>query len=102
MYTTLLASTNYVTKRQSLKLLGEILLDRANFNVMTRYIGVEASLHLGPFDKSLILTWIHLENRFSTNFLSMPISALNRSFHEIGESQDDDESAARQEPQHTI
>ncbi|CAE6461874.1 unnamed protein product [Rhizoctonia solani] len=43
MYTTLLLSTNYVTKRQSLKLLGEILLDRANFNVMTRYIGVEAS-----------------------------------------------------------
>ncbi|CAE6501432.1 unnamed protein product [Rhizoctonia solani] len=44
MYTSLLLSTNYVTKRQSLKLLGEILLDRANFNVMTRYIGVEASI----------------------------------------------------------
>ncbi|QRW07525.1 calcium-binding protein 39 [Ceratobasidium sp. AG-Ba] len=34
MYNTLLISTNYVTKRQSLKLLGEILLDRANFNHM--------------------------------------------------------------------
>jgi calcium binding protein 39 len=44
MYNTLLLSTNYVTKRQSLKLLGEILLDRANFNVMTKYISVEASL----------------------------------------------------------
>jgi calcium binding protein 39 len=35
-YTTLVMSSNYVTKRQSLKLLGEILLDRANFNVMTK------------------------------------------------------------------
>ncbi|KAF8515571.1 Mo25-like protein [Gautieria morchelliformis] len=40
-YTALLLSTNYVTKRQSLKLLGEIVLDRANFNVMTRYISNE-------------------------------------------------------------
>jgi calcium binding protein 39 len=39
-------STNYVTKRQSLKLLGEILLDRANFNVMTRYIANEANLKM--------------------------------------------------------
>lgn len=35
-YTALVLSKNYVTKRQSLKLLGEILLDRANFNVMTK------------------------------------------------------------------
>ena len=45
-FTTLLLSTNYVTKRQSLKLLGEILLDRANFNVMTRYIANEANLKM--------------------------------------------------------
>lgn len=45
-YTTLILSTNYVTKRQSLKLLGEILLDRANFNVMTRYIANEANLKM--------------------------------------------------------
>ncbi|KAF8586773.1 mo25 protein [Ramaria rubella] len=45
-YTALLLSTNYVTKRQSLKLLGEILLDRANFNVMTRYISNEANLKM--------------------------------------------------------
>lgn len=45
-YTTLILSTNYVTKRQSLKLLGEILLDRANFNIMTRYIAHEANLKL--------------------------------------------------------
>ena len=55
MYTTLLLSTNYVTKRQSLKLLGEILLDRANFNVMTRYIGIEASFDI-HLDQSYMLT----------------------------------------------
>ncbi|KDR73132.1 hypothetical protein GALMADRAFT_72611 [Galerina marginata CBS 339.88] len=45
-FTTLILSTNYVTKRQSLKLLGEILLDRANFNVMTRYIANESNLKM--------------------------------------------------------
>ncbi|EIW75607.1 mo25 protein [Coniophora puteana RWD-64-598 SS2] len=45
-FTTLILSTNYVTKRQSLKLLGEILLDRANFSVMTRYIASEGNLKM--------------------------------------------------------
>lgn len=45
-FTTLIMSNNYVTKRQSLKLLGEILLDRANFTVMTRYIASEANLKM--------------------------------------------------------
>ena len=31
-------SPSYVTKRQSIKLLGEILLDRANYTVMTAYV----------------------------------------------------------------
>ncbi|KAJ9295605.1 hypothetical protein DTO271G3_6061 [Paecilomyces variotii] len=34
----LVQSDSYVTKRQSIKLLGEILLDRANYNVMTAYV----------------------------------------------------------------
>ncbi|KAL3421056.1 conidiophore development protein hymA [Phlyctema vagabunda] len=34
----LVKSDSYVTKRQSIKLLGEILLDRANYNVMTAYV----------------------------------------------------------------
>ncbi|KAL9129320.1 MAG: hypothetical protein Q9217_002191 [Psora testacea] len=34
----LMGSDSYVTKRQSIKLLGEILLDRANYNVMTAYV----------------------------------------------------------------
>lgn len=46
MYNTLIMSTNYVTKRQSLKLLGEILLDRANYSIMTRYIASETNLKL--------------------------------------------------------
>ncbi|KAF9975610.1 mo25 protein [Actinomortierella ambigua] len=45
-YTRLLQSNNYVTKRQSLKLLGEILLDRANFTIMTRYIASAENLKL--------------------------------------------------------
>lgn len=35
---TLMQSNSYVTKRQSIKLLGEILLDRANYNVMNLYV----------------------------------------------------------------
>jgi len=46
MYFSLITSSNYVTKRQSLKLLGEILLDRANYSVMTRYIASEDNLKL--------------------------------------------------------
>jgi len=45
-YTTLLNSQNYVTRRQSLKLLGELLLDRSNFNIMTRYISSSSNLKL--------------------------------------------------------
>jgi len=37
-YKKLLNSENYVVRRQSLKLLSELLLDRANFNIMTKYI----------------------------------------------------------------
>ncbi|TPX33034.1 hypothetical protein SmJEL517_g03979 [Synchytrium microbalum] len=45
-YTILLNSSNYVTKRQSLKLLGELLLDRSNFSVMTKYIANTENLKL--------------------------------------------------------
>lgn len=40
----LVQSGSYVTKRQSIKLLGEILLDRANYAIMTQY--VESGEHL--------------------------------------------------------
>lgn len=45
-YTGLLESENYVTRRQALKLLGELLLDRANFTIMTKYISDPANLKL--------------------------------------------------------
>lgn len=45
-YQKLLNSDNYVTKRQSLKLLGELLLDRHNFTIMTRYISCPDNLKL--------------------------------------------------------
>jgi len=45
-YTALLNSVNYVTRRQSLKLLGELLLDRSNFNIMTKYISDQQNLKL--------------------------------------------------------
>lgn len=45
-YTRLLSSKNYVTRRLSLKLLGELLLDRTHFNIMTRYISDPKNLKL--------------------------------------------------------
>jgi|EP00918_Siedleckia_nematoides_P029467 calcium binding protein 39 len=45
-YTELLEKGNYVTRRQSLKLLGEILLDSANVNVMLKYVGEVENLCL--------------------------------------------------------
>ena len=43
---TLIKSDSYVTKRQSLKLLGEILLDRQFYEVMTRYVSSGDNLKL--------------------------------------------------------
>jgi calcium binding protein 39 len=45
-YNSLLQSKNYVTRRQSLKLLGEMLLERANFRMMTQYIASAENLRL--------------------------------------------------------
>lgn len=45
-YQLLLDSENYVTRRQALKLLGELLLDRHNFTIMTRYISNVDNLKL--------------------------------------------------------
>lgn len=45
-YNTLLRSPNYVTRRQSLKLLGEMLLERSNFRIMTHYIASASNLRL--------------------------------------------------------
>ncbi|KAK2499945.1 hypothetical protein MC885_006538 [Smutsia gigantea] len=45
-YEKLLQSENYVTKRQSLKLLGELILDRHNFAITTKYISKPENLKL--------------------------------------------------------
>lgn len=45
-YNELLASDNYVTRRLSLKLLSELLLERANFGVMRMYISDPSHLKL--------------------------------------------------------
>ncbi|KAL9648160.1 hypothetical protein ABK040_012693 [Willaertia magna] len=45
-YNKLLNSKNYVTKRQSLRILGEIIMDRSNFTVMSKYINDRNNLKL--------------------------------------------------------
>ncbi|CDF40844.1 unnamed protein product [Chondrus crispus] len=45
-YNALLKSQNYVTRRQSLKLLGEMLRERANYRIMTHYIASPGNLKL--------------------------------------------------------
>ncbi|KAJ6700347.1 CALCIUM-BINDING PROTEIN 39-RELATED [Salix purpurea] len=42
----LLESTNYITRRQSIKLLGDMLLDRSNAVVMTRYVSSRDNLRI--------------------------------------------------------
>jgi len=39
-------SESYVVKRQSIKLLGELLLDRANYSVMTAYVDLGEHLKI--------------------------------------------------------
>lgn len=45
-YGKILVSPNYVTRRQSLRLLGELLLDRSNVKVMVQYVADPANLVL--------------------------------------------------------
>ncbi len=45
-YAELLVSDNYVTKRQALRMLLDVLTDRNNINVMTRYINQPDNLKL--------------------------------------------------------
>ncbi|XP_054837348.1 calcium-binding protein 39-like [Eublepharis macularius] len=45
-YEKLLHSENYVTKRQSLMLLGELILDRHNFSIMSKYVSKPENLKL--------------------------------------------------------
>ncbi|EPS57907.1 hypothetical protein M569_16910, partial [Genlisea aurea] len=42
----LLESSNYMTRRHAVKLLGEILLDRSNSSVMTEYVSSKANMRV--------------------------------------------------------
>ncbi|WFD25780.1 Hym1p [Malassezia nana] len=44
IFTQLLDSSNYVTRRQSLKLLSELLVDRVHYTTMVRYVSSEENL----------------------------------------------------------
>jgi len=59
-YNQLILSPNYVTKRQSLKLLGDILLEKENKTIMMKYIGEKQNLKLLMMllkDKSKAITF---------------------------------------------
>ncbi|KAJ1802835.1 conidiophore development protein hyma [Coemansia sp. RSA 2598] len=76
-YTQLLESENYVVRRQSLKLLGEILLERKNFNVMMRYIKESSNLQmvmvaLGDKSKSIQYEAFHIFKIFVANPTKTP------------------------------
>ncbi|GAB2230020.1 hypothetical protein Droror1_Dr00014276 [Drosera rotundifolia] len=68
----LLESTNYITRRQSIKLLGDILLDRSNSGVMVRYVSSKDNLRilmnlLRESSKSIQIEAFHVFKLFAAN-----------------------------------
>ncbi|KAL3820807.1 hypothetical protein ACJIZ3_006712 [Penstemon smallii] len=68
----LLESTNYITRRQAIKLLGDILLDRSNSAVMTRYVSSRDNLRilmnlLRESSKSIQIEAFHVFKLFAAN-----------------------------------
>ncbi|KAF8410826.1 hypothetical protein HHK36_003363 [Tetracentron sinense] len=68
----LLESTNYITRRQAIKLLGDILLDRSNSAVMMRYVSSRDNLRilmnlLRESSKSIQLEAFHVFKLFAAN-----------------------------------
>ncbi|CAN1337161.1 Putative MO25-like protein At5g47540 [Linum perenne] len=68
----LLESTNYITRRQAVKLLGDILLDRSNSAVMTRYVSSRDNLRilmnlLRESSKSIQIEAFHVFKLFAAN-----------------------------------
>eukprot|EP00897_Mesotaenium_endlicherianum_P000095 jgi/Mesen1/10086/ME000074S09425 len=71
-YTKLLESPNYITKRMAVKMLADILLDRANVNVMVRYVSSTQNLRimmnlLKESSKSIQLEAFHIFKVFVAN-----------------------------------
>ncbi|KAK4748053.1 hypothetical protein SAY87_014639 [Trapa incisa] len=68
----LLESSNYITRRQAVKLLGDILLDRSNSAVMIRYVSSIANLRilmnlLRESSKSIQIEAFHVFKLFVAN-----------------------------------
>ncbi|KAL0398866.1 UNVERIFIED_CONTAM: putative MO25-like protein [Sesamum radiatum] len=68
----LLESSNYITRRQAVKLLGDILLDRSNSAVMTRYVCSRDNLRilmnlLRESSKSIQIEAFHVFKLFAAN-----------------------------------
>jgi calcium binding protein 39 len=68
----LLESTNYITRRQAIKLLGDMLLDRSNSGVMTRYVSSRDNLRilmnlLRESSKSIQIEAFHVFKLFAAN-----------------------------------
>jgi calcium binding protein 39 len=68
----LLSSTNYITKRQAIKLLGDMLLDRSNSAVMMRYVGSKDNLMilmnlLRDSSKNIQIEAFHVFKLFAAN-----------------------------------
>ncbi|KAH6795881.1 Mo25 family protein [Perilla frutescens var. hirtella] len=68
----LLVSTNYITRRQAVKLLGDILLDRSNSSVMIRYVSSRDNLRilmnlLRESSKSIQIEAFHVFKLFAAN-----------------------------------
>ncbi|RDX63970.1 putative MO25-like protein, partial [Mucuna pruriens] len=68
----LLESSNYITRRQAVKLLGDMLLDRSNSAVMTRYVSSRDNLRilmnlLRESSKSIQIEAFHVFKLFAAN-----------------------------------
>ncbi|KAF8030498.1 hypothetical protein BT93_E2820 [Corymbia citriodora subsp. variegata] len=68
----LLESTNYITRRQAIKLLGDMLLDRSNSAVMMRYVSSRDNLRilmnlLRESSKSIQIEAFHVFKLFAAN-----------------------------------
>ncbi|XP_024401646.1 putative MO25-like protein At5g47540 [Physcomitrium patens] len=86
--TKLLTSPNYITRRQMVKLLGDILLDRSNVNVMMRYVSSMENMRilmnlLKDSSKSIQIEAFHVFKVFVANENKPPeivnILVVNRS-----------------------
>lgn len=68
----LLESSNYITRRQAVKLLGDMLLDRSNSATMTRYVSSTSNLRilmnlLRETSKSIQIEAFHVFKLFAAN-----------------------------------